>query len=335
MSWFIWLLYSGLSLSCFFITAPLQATSGLEQNKAIKKHAVRPKKDRRHPLAVCTIFRNEARFLREWIEFHKLVGVTRFYLYNHMSEDNYQEVLAPYIASGEVKLTDWFYPNNSATVEEWTLIQTRAYQDAIAKATNRVKWLAVLDSDEFLYAVEEDHLPTYLAAFENAGGVVAHWQLFGTSHVSRIPPDRLMIELLTLKAPDGYGENSFVKSIVRPERVRTMTDPHFAHYKTPYQAVNQNGHPVPHSLSPIVVNKLRINHYWSRDEDFFYSTKVARRQAWNEGFDGQIRRLEAINQVEDHTIQRFVPALRQRLVLPHDGAESTFSCGLFARISVA
>ena len=170
-------------------------------------------------------------------------------------------------------------------------------------------------TDEFLFPTEEETLPQYLAAFEGHGGVVAHWQLFGTSHVARIPEGLLMLEALTFKAPDGYAENGYVKSIVRPERVSTITDPHFAFYKPPYAAVNQNGHHVPYSLSPIVVDKLRINHYWSRDEEFFYNVKVGRRQGWQEGLDGQLRRLENINQIEDHTIWRFVPALRGRMGL--------------------
>ena len=37
---------------------------------------------------------------REWVEFHRLVGVERFFLYNNFSEDNHMEVLAPYIEEG-------------------------------------------------------------------------------------------------------------------------------------------------------------------------------------------------------------------------------------------
>jgi hypothetical protein len=31
-------------------------------------------------LAVCAIYRNEAEFLGEWLEFHRLAGVQRFFL---------------------------------------------------------------------------------------------------------------------------------------------------------------------------------------------------------------------------------------------------------------
>ncbi len=269
----------------------------------------------KHPLAVCAIFRNEARFLKEWIEFHKLMGATRFYLYNNLSDDNYYEVLQPYIETGEVELFLW--PYKFTTIESWTTIQVGAYNNAVGRAIKaKVKWLAVLDTDEFLFPVHAENLVTFLKDFSSVGGVVANWQLFGTSHVERIPSDQLMIELLTLKAETKYAENAFVKSIVRPERVKQFTDPHYAEYLNPYQAVSQNKNSVHSSMNnSIPVDKLRINHYWSRDLSFFTEIKMPRRQAWLEGADGQWQRLANINQVQDYTIKRFIPALKEKMSL--------------------
>ena len=61
-------------------------------------------------LSICTVFKDEAPYLKEWIEYHKLLGVEHFRLYNNDSIDNYQEVLRPYIEKGEVTLIDW--PSN-------------------------------------------------------------------------------------------------------------------------------------------------------------------------------------------------------------------------------
>ena len=58
-------------------------------------------------LSIATIFRNEAPYLKEWIEYHLMMGVDHFYLYNNMSEDNYLEVLNPYIEHDIVTLVDW------------------------------------------------------------------------------------------------------------------------------------------------------------------------------------------------------------------------------------
>ena len=59
-----------------------------------------------YDLAVTAIFKNEGRYLKEWLDYHLFAGVEHFYLYNNDSSDNYAEVLAPYIEKNLVTLTD-------------------------------------------------------------------------------------------------------------------------------------------------------------------------------------------------------------------------------------
>ena len=58
-------------------------------------------------LSICAIYRDEADYLAEWVEFHRLVGVERFFLYNNLSSDHHREVLAPYVDEGLVTVRDW------------------------------------------------------------------------------------------------------------------------------------------------------------------------------------------------------------------------------------
>lgn len=297
-----------LILSNVMCFASTSAHEHKKKDKPRKKH---------YDLALTAIFKNEGPWLKEWIEFHKLVGVQHFYLYNNLSTDNYKEVLRPYIASGEVELIDWPYkpiPNN---VPDWTRIQTGAYMDALKKAKkDKVTWLAILDSDEFLFPVQEDNLVSFLSKYPKHDGMLVNWQMYGTSFVEKIPADKLMIEMLVLKAPTDYYENTFIKSIVRPEAVESITDPHKVNYKSGKHGMNSNGNVFKNSTSPFVlVDKIRINHYWCRDEDYFVTKKMPRRQEWTEGPDGQTTRRNNLNQVEDKAIFRFVQALRKRMGL--------------------
>ena len=58
-------------------------------------------------LAACTIYRDDAEYLPEWIEFHRLMGVERFFLYDNGSADDHEQVLAPYVAEGIVVVHRW------------------------------------------------------------------------------------------------------------------------------------------------------------------------------------------------------------------------------------
>ena len=61
-------------------------------------------------LAACTIYRDAASYLAEWIEFHRLVGVERFFLYDNGSADDHRDVLAPYVDEGIAVVHDWPMP---------------------------------------------------------------------------------------------------------------------------------------------------------------------------------------------------------------------------------
>lgn len=264
----------------------------------------------KHDLAVCAIFQNEAPYLREWIEFHKLVGATHFYLYNNLSTDNYLEILSPYVESGEVELIDW--PFESENVTEWAGIQCSAYNHALNLARDVVKWLAILDTDEFLFLVKLYSLLDFLADYESMfiGGVCVNWQMYGTSNVEKIEPGQIMIEKLIYKAPTDYEENLHVKSIVRPERVDNA-QVHRCELKPGYVLVKENSIPWDFTKKKVKVSKVRINHYWTRDEDFFYNTKIPRRKKWADG--ACLIRKNNINQVIDTAIYKYIPALLNAL----------------------
>ena len=96
-------------------------------------------------LSLCCIMKNEARYLREWLEFSRLVGVERFYLYDHNSSDSTREVLAPYLATGTVVLHDWSFPGYP---------QKEAHTHCTHRYAHETTWLGLLDVDEFLVPVK-------------------------------------------------------------------------------------------------------------------------------------------------------------------------------------
>jgi hypothetical protein len=114
-----------------------------------------------YDLCVCAIFRDEAPYLKEWIEFHKLVGVQKFYLINHFSTDNFEEVLKPYVDNGEVELS-YSYDLNP----NFNITQITEYEIIRKKCEGNTKWLAILDSDEFVFPVEGKNLVEFLKEYE-------------------------------------------------------------------------------------------------------------------------------------------------------------------------
>jgi hypothetical protein len=250
-------------------------------------------------LAVTAIFRNEAPYLKEWIDFHLLMGVEKFYLFDNLSTDSPEKVLQPY--GSLVHLISW--PMDHGDIFEWNEVQCLAYERAIYWMKGKTKWLAILDVDEFLFAVDGSIVGA-LERFEQFGGVGVNWQVFGTANVAQIVDGKRLIEALDMKLPVMQGINHHVKSIVRPERVESCDNAHSMNYKGGFFQVNAAGVPFEGKLSPTVeLAPLRINHYTVRDEHYFKTQKIPRLQKWwGESEDYWRAKYAGMNQVKDDAI---------------------------------
>ena len=272
----------------------------------------------RHQLAIFSLFQHEAPYLREWIEYHKLLGVEHFYLYNNLSNDNYLQVLEPYIVKGEVTLVQWPYKDpEGASPYFWCEMQKRAYENALERARGRYRWMAFIDTDEFLVPIKHDSLTEFLSEYEPYGGVVVNWMMYGTSYVEKIEPGELMIDKLVMRSHANIKENENVKSIVKPHRVKWWPCPHWCEYKSGFYSVDpRHVRAKPgqyNSARPVDI--IRINHYWFRDSGFFWNVKVPRWQktAWQITEEGFRTREEYHNAVYDPTIRKYVPRLKKRM----------------------
>ncbi len=264
-------------------------------------------REKKHAVAICAIFQNEARFLKEWVEYHYSIGVDHFYLYNNLSADHYKEVLNPYRKKGIITLIDWPYPTN-ADGKNWPVIQTNAYMDNLPKAKKEAKWIAYLDTDEFIVPMKGGSLPAILEEYKAYGGVCLNWQCYGTSGVAKVGDNEWMMTRLVYRGFRDNPMNLHVKSIVQPSRIKSIKNPHNVVYRKDYYQVNERKERFEGPFSPYVsVDKIRINHYWTRDEEFFYNVKIPRREKWGGNRHHLIEINNALNQVKDPVIVKFKP----------------------------
>ena len=281
---------------------------------AFSSIAIFKKDNYRYELSVIAIFQDEARFLKEWLDFYRVLGVEHFYLFNNLSDDGYAEVLAPYIKAGLVELHNWPYASEPGHKADWTAIHSAAYRKGLELANGESKWVALVDTDEFMFPKKQDSLIDFLKDYEECSGLLVNWQLFGTSHVERIADNQLMIESLVMQSPPDCRTNRNCKSIVRPEKVKYCNCSNCViHYPWTYSVdCNKrvffwNFYP----FRPVNIEKIQINHYWSRDEEFFHTNKLARHENWGNQKSACVQLNEEANQVINLEILQFAPRVRQ------------------------
>ncbi len=131
---------------------------------------------KKYTVSLCAIFRDEGAYLKEWLEYHLIIGVDHFYLYNNFSQDNYKEILAPYIETGKVTLIDWPIPQG----------QMAAYADCTEKFGAETNWIGFIDLDEYVVPNHDDNIKEFLARFRHRPLVLIYWLYFTSGgHYSR------------------------------------------------------------------------------------------------------------------------------------------------------
>jgi hypothetical protein len=258
-----------------------------------------------HYLGVCAIYRWEADYLREWVAFHRLVGVERFFLYDNASEDEHLEALAPFVEDGSVTVHPWpVFPG-----------QGSAYDHCLAVHGEEVRWMAFIDVDEFLFSPQGRPLPDVLRGYERHPGVGVSRAWMGTSG-HRTKPEGLVLANFAsrLHPPEP---NRSVKSIVDPSRVVHRVNEHWFEYADGAPAVDEHEQPLESWTRDLSFDVLRINHYFTKSEEEAL-VKFARPQAGGGKLRGKLRPEGLRRRNEDYgrpdrVIQQYLPALEESL----------------------
>lgn len=264
-------------------------------------------KNYKHTISLCGIFKNEAKFLDEWIQFHIIIGIEHFYLYNNNSDDNFADVLKPYIEKGIVDLIDWPFHHS----------QMDAYQDCYNKYRNETNWLTFIDADEFICPIIENDIKTWLASYKNYPGVAVYWKQFGSNGKLHHSNNELVIEQYTQCWPKPSTYSKMFCNMDFP--IAKFKNPHIFNskiYGIKVPPVNQYKKIITlgiHRSSIFGNSAIQINHYWGKAYDSFVENKINKSDVYHENNIemGQKRKSllkshEAMCTDRDYTIQRFL-----------------------------
>lgn len=252
-------------------------------------------------LSVCAIAKNEGKYFKEWIEYHILLGVEKFYIYDNDSSDNTYDVLTPYIDKGIVE----YIPFSG---EKKQLV---AYRDCVRRVLYKTKWLAVIDIDEFIVPVQENNIKNFLQTVpNNISQIFIRWICFSSNGHEK-KPEGLVIENYTQRCPTSLFE--FNKIIVKPHKVLYLISAHWfcTMGKRLHLGVNET-HVSKHE-------KIRINHYHCKSKEEFQERYI--KGDVLHGIENNRYTLNEFHRrdnsdVYDDVILKYVDKLKERLEKP-------------------
>ena len=268
-------------------------------------------------LSIVLIIKNESHLMPEWLEYHIMMGVDKFYIYDNESTDNLKDVLTPYIRDGIVEYFLWPDDPEKIVKDNFrTTPQVLAYNDAVNRFRDRTKWMAFIDADEFITPIKHANLKDFLHDFDKIGvaEIVLFWKNYCSSgHL--LEPDGLMCENFRF-AEYGIPE---VKSIVNPRatisanmHTHAVTGPAVMEDLFLYRNDGKR------NLGPWKANIACISHYYTRSVQGYMNKKKRGDmldKITDESFLGAARfhQYDSKAITYDDTMVKHAPAIRQAI----------------------
>ena len=213
-----------------------------------------PRRRRVKTLAVCIICKDDPDCLKENIEYHTLIGVEHFFIYDHGSKIPLKKVLKEY---------------DNVTVELVNKPNLRKKDVKCWKENkSKFKWIAFIDTDEFIVMKDGNtDLKEFLKPYEKYGGLVIWWKAFGSSGHKK--KQKSVIHAYTYTPP--WGGPAY-KTILNTQFGHPL-GAHLCKYFKGKFGVDENFKKAPAPTSgwrgSTPSDKIQINHYqFQSDEDF-------------------------------------------------------------------
>ncbi len=168
-------------------------------------------------IACVAVVKDEEHYIAEWIAYQLALGFDTVVLLDNASADRTKLIAGGFSPLYDVRVLDW--PMRISG------FQLRAFEFAVRQADGEFAWMAFFDADEFLVLDEGPSLKQCLAALPDAAAVAVSWAMFGSSG-HREAPAGLVTENYLHRAAADFKPNRHVKSIIRPELMKSTIHPH-------------------------------------------------------------------------------------------------------------
>src|SRR5207248_3225982 len=99
----------------------------------------------KYKVSICAMYKNEAQYLSEWIEYHRMIGIEHFYLYNNNSNDHHLSVLEPYLQNNLVTYHNYPMEFTNATPYDHCKDSNYPYNHCIRQYSLESQYLAFID----------------------------------------------------------------------------------------------------------------------------------------------------------------------------------------------
>ena len=166
-------------------------------------------------LSLCLIVKDENSYLEEWLDYHILIGVEHFWIYDNESSTPVKTSLGEYIEKGLVTV----HTINGKGM------QLAAYDHCVQVHGQDSTWIGFIDTDEFIVPRNTTNLVEFLKPYETYGGLAMSSLFFGHGG-NKTRPTSGQINAYRIRTPEQLSLNRLVKMVIQPAKVLFPISPH-------------------------------------------------------------------------------------------------------------
>jgi len=278
-------------------------------------------------MSVCIVamFKNESHILAEWITHYISQGIDHFFMIDNNSNDNYIEILQPYITSGVVELF----------IDYRIAKQALCYNDHCFHRCKQYDWAIVCDLDEFIYARNgyrtiKDYLYDINKMVPSTTRVNIPWKMFGSNGYNTMDKGHPSSIIQSFTKRENYDKDGNYlhmmfngnkkhtggKEIVKTKELvrfgihnHETTNTHEISSKGLY-TINGGGEISEHVLEE---SFLHMNHYIVQSKKWFTEVKITRgdvNNVYNHRNENYFNRYD-VNDIDDFELRDITICLRE------------------------
>lgn len=167
-------------------------------------------------VAVCAIAKNENLYIREWIHWYKILGVSKIFLYDNNDKDGerFEDVINDHIKNGFVEVIDVRGIEKGRVYDKDGInLQPQCYVDCYKTKLSKFDWVCFFDVDEFLSFKNGYTLQRFLnqPIFKNYDTILVPWVTYDDNNLLYYENLPVMKRFTHL----SDNQKKAVKSIVR------------------------------------------------------------------------------------------------------------------------
>lgn len=183
-------------------------------------------------LTIGTLWKNENDYALDFIQYHRIVGVEHFVIFNNANVDDFS-------------LEELLKNENDVEIIRFSTDIKKLHQEAwgqlIKYNQGKTKWLALIDADQALVPAQVNDIKYILKNYEDFACLQINWHAFGSSwHETKLPG--AVYERFLYRGQNDCIYNAHTQFICQPDRTLPVKtpEPHYALFPDGEFAVNTN-----------------------------------------------------------------------------------------------